>query len=140
VGKAGREQEHDAEAEAAFSNFLGDQSACCSAGPRPPRLVASNPRVGVAMGKAGKGTGSFGKRRNKSHTLCNRCGRRSYHIQKGRCSYCGFPSAKIRGYNMTLKSQRRKTTGTGRMRYLKTMPRRFSNGFRSGTEATKKES
>jgi ribosomal protein L37E len=24
------------------------------------------------MGKIGKGTGSFGKRRNKSHTLCRR--------------------------------------------------------------------
>jgi large subunit ribosomal protein L37e len=25
------------------------------------------------MGKIGKGTGSFGKRHNKSHTLCRRC-------------------------------------------------------------------
>lgn len=27
---------------------------------------------------------------------------------------------------------RRKTTGTGRMRYLKTVNRRFSNGFQTG--------
>jgi hypothetical protein len=28
------------------------------------------------------------------------------------------------------KAKRRKTTGTGRMRYLKHVPRRFKNGFR----------
>jgi large subunit ribosomal protein L37e len=33
------------------------------------------------------------------------------------------------------KARRRKTTGTGRCRYLKTLPRRFKNGFQSGTEA-----
>lgn len=35
------------------------------------------------------------------------------------------------------KARRRKTTGTGRCRYLKTMPVRFKNGFKSGTEAKK---
>jgi len=29
------------------------------------------------------------------------------------------------------KAKRRKTTGTGRMRYLKTVARRFKNGFRT---------
>lgn len=43
-----------------------------------------------------KGTGSFGKRRNKSHTLCRRCGRRSFHIQKSRCSACAYPAARVR--------------------------------------------
>jgi large subunit ribosomal protein L37e len=33
------------------------------------------------------------------------------------------------------KAKRRRTTGTGRMRYLKTLPRRFKNGFREGTNA-----
>merc|ERR1712172_319962 len=28
------------------------------------------------------GTSSFGKRRNKTHTLCRRCGKVSFHIQK----------------------------------------------------------
>ena len=28
---------------------------------------------------------------------------------------------------------RRKTTGTGRMRYMKDLTRRFKNGFREGT-------
>ena len=30
------------------------------------------------------------------------------------------------------KGKRRKTTGTGRMRYLKTLARKFKNGFREG--------
>mmetsp|Transcript_29904 Transcript_29904/g.53539 ORF Transcript_29904/g.53539 Transcript_29904/m.53539 type:complete len:97 (-) Transcript_29904:150-440(-) len=90
------------------------------------------------MGKAGKGTGSFGKRHNKSHTLCRRCGRRSFHIQKSTCSYCGYPSARIRKYNWSVKAIRRKTTGTGRMRYMKDLPRRFKNGFREGTQAKPK--
>ena len=34
--------------------------------------------------------------------------------------------------NWSVKAIRRKTTGTGRMRYLKDLPRRFKNGFREG--------
>ena len=30
------------------------------------------------------------------------------------------------------KAKRRKTTGSGRMRYLKEVPRRFKHGFRTG--------
>jgi large subunit ribosomal protein L37e len=30
------------------------------------------------------------------------------------------------------KAKRRRTTGTGRCSYLKTLPRRFKNGFREG--------
>eukprot|EP01034_Spumella_vulgaris_P023124 gene23124-29317_t len=33
------------------------------------------------------------------------------------------------------KAKRRRTTGTGRMSYLKTVNRRFKNGFREGTTA-----
>ncbi|KAF2176192.1 hypothetical protein K469DRAFT_35740 [Zopfia rhizophila CBS 207.26] len=82
-----------------------------------------------------KGTSSFGKRHNKTHTLCRRCGRRSLHIQKHTCASCGYPAAKTRKFNWGEKAKRRKTTGTGRMRYLKTVPRRFSNGFRTGAPA-----
>lgn len=32
--------------------------------------------------------------------------------------------------NWSTKAKRRKTTGTGRMRYLKLVARRFKNGFR----------
>ncbi|CAN4100233.1 unnamed protein product [Withania somnifera] len=78
----------------------------------------------------GKGTGSFGKRRNKTHTLCVRCGRRSFHLQKSRCSACAYPAARKRTYNWSVKAIRRKTTGTGRMRYLRNVPRRFKTNFR----------
>ncbi|PAA84170.1 hypothetical protein BOX15_Mlig001815g3, partial [Macrostomum lignano] len=37
-----------------------------------------------------KGTTSFGKRHNKSHTQCRRCGRKSYHVQKKTCSSCAY--------------------------------------------------
>ncbi|KZV56102.1 hypothetical protein F511_06119 [Dorcoceras hygrometricum] len=80
----------------------------------------------------GKGTGSFGKRRNKTHTLCVRCGRRSFHLQKSRCSACAYPAARKRTYNWSVKAIRRKTTGTGRMRYLRHVPRRFKTNFREG--------
>ncbi|KAG6384199.1 hypothetical protein SASPL_156003 [Salvia splendens] len=38
--------------------------------------------------------------------------------------------------NWSVKAIRRKTTGTGRMRYLRNVPRRFKTNFREGTEAT----
>lgn len=44
------------------------------------------------MGKAGKGTGSFGRRHGKTHFLCLRCGRRAYHVQKKTCASCGEAS------------------------------------------------
>ncbi|KAL2150010.1 hypothetical protein VTH82DRAFT_7686 [Thermothelomyces myriococcoides] len=80
-----------------------------------------------------KGTSSFGKRHNKTHGLCRRCGRRAFHNQKKVCASCGYPSAKTRKYNWSEKAKRRKVTGTGRLRYLSTVPRRFKNGFRTGT-------
>ncbi|RID63108.1 hypothetical protein BRARA_E02134, partial [Brassica rapa] len=61
-----------------------------------------------------------------------RCGRRSFHIQKSRCSTCAYSRET---YNWSVKTIRRKTTGTGRMRYLRNVPRRFKTSFREGTEA-----
>ncbi|WFD15819.1 60S ribosomal protein L37A [Malassezia arunalokei] len=81
-----------------------------------------------------KGTTSMGKRQHtKTHTLCRRCNRRSFHRQHKTCAACGYPSAKTRNYQWAQKAIRRKTTGSGRMRYLKTVPRRAKNGFRTGT-------
>ncbi|KAF9461510.1 ribosomal protein L37e-domain-containing protein [Collybia nuda] len=77
-----------------------------------------------------KGTSSFGKRHTKSHTLCRRCGNRAFHRQHKTCAQCGYPSAKLRSYEWGQKAKRRKTTGTGRMRHLKGVSRRFKNGFR----------
>jgi large subunit ribosomal protein L37e len=37
--------------------------------------------------------------------------------------------------NWSEKAIRRKTTGTGRMRYLRNVPRRFKSGFREGNVA-----
>mmetsp|Transcript_102188 Transcript_102188/g.288669 ORF Transcript_102188/g.288669 Transcript_102188/m.288669 type:complete len:91 (-) Transcript_102188:12-284(-) len=83
-----------------------------------------------------KGTQSFGKRHTKTHTACRRCGKISFHKQKSVCAACGYGhSAKTRSYGWSEKAKRRKTTGTGRMRYLKTVTRRFKNGFREGTTA-----
>jgi len=64
-----------------------------------------------------------------------RCGRKTFHIQKKVCAHCGYPSARRRSYNWSMKAKRRQTTGTGRMRYLKKVQRKFRNGFREGTEA-----
>jgi len=82
-----------------------------------------------------KGTSSFGMRRNKTHTVCRRCGKVTLHIQKKVCSACGFPSAKIRKFGWSVKAKRRKTTGTGRMRHLDIVRRKFRNGFREQTQA-----
>ncbi|CAO3617439.1 unnamed protein product [Cunninghamella echinulata] len=44
---------------------------------------------------------------------------------------------RLGSFNWSEKGKRRKTTGTGRMRYLKVVHRRFKNGFREGTQAVK---
>ncbi|CAO3661720.1 unnamed protein product [Umbelopsis vinacea] len=62
---------------------------------------------------------------------------RAFHNQKKTCASCGYPAAKIRSFNWSVKAKRRKTTGTGRMRHLKDVSRRFKNGFREGTQAKK---
>ncbi|KAF5939280.1 hypothetical protein HYC85_023539, partial [Camellia sinensis] len=61
--------------------------------------------------KQRKGTWSFGKRRNKTHILCVRCGR----------------------HHRSVKAIERKTIGIGQMRYLCNVPRRFKSSFREGT-------
>lgn len=54
-----------------------------------------SPNDGPA-GEQTKGTASFGKRHNKTHTACRRCGRTSFHKQKMVCASCGYPHAKMR--------------------------------------------
>ncbi|XP_062064749.1 large ribosomal subunit protein eL37-like [Lepus europaeus] len=80
-----------------------------------------------------KGTSSFGKRCNKTHTLCRRCGSKAYHLQKSTCGKCGYPAKRKRKYNWSAKAKRQNTTGTGRMRHLKIVYRRFRHGFHEGT-------
>merc|ERR1711976_441800 len=86
-----------------------------------------------------KGTSSFGKRHNKTHVICRRCGARSYHIQKKTCSRCGYPSAKMRKYNWSAKACRRRTQGVGRMRHMKVVFRKFRNRFRECQVAKKRK-
>ncbi len=77
-----------------------------------------------------KGTSSFGKRGKKTHTICRRCGQGAYHRQHHRCGSCGFPNAKMRKYNWSIKAKRRRTSGVGRQRYVKLALRRARNGFK----------
>ncbi|KAL1768781.1 60S ribosomal protein L37 [Sigmodon hispidus] len=56
--------------------------------------------------KMTKGTSSFGKRRNKTHTLCRRCGSKAYHLQKSTCGKCGYPAKRKRKYNWSAKAKR----------------------------------
>jgi len=67
----------------------------------------------------GAGTPSFGCRHNKSHTICRRCGNRSYHIQKEKCASCGYPEATMRHFAWAPKAHKKRTQGTGRMTHLK---------------------
>ncbi|CAE8606809.1 unnamed protein product [Polarella glacialis] len=83
----------------------------------------------------GDGTPAMGKRHKKTHALCPRCGKRSYHTQNKRCAACGYPAAKLRSYEWSEKAKRRKAQGTGRMKYLKHVARRAKNGFREGGSA-----
>ena len=75
----------------------------------------------------------MGKKHTKTHGLCPRCGKRAFHYGKKKCASCGYPAKKMRTYNWCKKSHSKRAPGTGRMQYLKTMPRRFKNGFREGT-------
>lgn len=60
-------------------------------------------------------------------------------MQKTTCSSCGYPAARKRTYQWGQKSIGRRTTGTGRMRHMKDLPRRFKNGFREGQTAKPRE-
>ncbi|KAF3485051.1 hypothetical protein F2Q69_00052157 [Brassica cretica] len=78
-----------------------------------------------------KGTESFGKRRNKSHTLCVRDV--AVAASTSRRAVAPPVLTRKRTYNWSVKTIRRKTTGTGRMRYLRNVPRRFKTSFREDT-------
>lgn len=52
----------------------------------------------------GKGTPSFGKKNKIVHIRCRRCGRHTYHLQKKRCSACGFPDSRLRNFRWMWKN------------------------------------
>ena len=41
-----------------------------------------------------KGTPSYGKKNKKTHIVCRRCGKISYHPGKRTCSSCGFGNSR----------------------------------------------
>ncbi|MGD0330810.1 MAG: 50S ribosomal protein L37e [Nitrososphaeria archaeon] len=43
-----------------------------------------------------KGTTSSGPKgkRPRTHMICRRCGKPSFHVSKKRCSFCGFGASK----------------------------------------------
>ncbi|QZA88729.1 50S ribosomal protein L37e [Salinarchaeum sp. IM2453] len=52
-----------------------------------------------------KGTSGQGKKNKNIHVKCRRCGEKSYHVKKDRCSSCGFgKSSKRRDYEWESKS------------------------------------
>lgn len=59
-----------------------------------------------------KGTPSMGRRIGLKHIRCRRCGRVSFHMQKGKCAACGF------GVSSKIKDYRWKTHYINRMRKL----------------------
>lgn len=55
-----------------------------------------------------KGTPSFGRFHTPVHSRCRRCGRHAFHMQKNRCSSCGFGSSeKLRNYAWNHKRAQR---------------------------------
>ncbi|KAI7223841.1 hypothetical protein KC333_g123 [Hortaea werneckii] len=72
--------------------FWFDERPLATPATRQRRPRAPSPKTA----KMTKGTSSFGKRHNKTHVLCRRCGSRSLHVQKKTCANCGYPSASVR--------------------------------------------
>jgi len=54
-----------------------------------------------------KGTPSMGKKSGKKIFIrCRRCGNKTYHIRKKRCSKCGFgDTKKLRKYSWQTKTK-----------------------------------
>ncbi|KAJ3434409.1 ribosomal protein L37 [Anaeramoeba flamelloides] len=76
-----------------------------------------------------KGTQAQGKRGNKSHMLCRRCGKRSYHIQKHKCSSCGYPSSKMRKYNWAAKAKKKKNSWNWKNEIHEKSPKKIQTQF-----------
>ena len=86
-----------------------------------------------------RGTPAAGLKHTHSHIISRYTGRSNFHLQKKKDAQSGggFHNKKRR-YSWSVKAIRRNRTGTGRMRSLRHVNRREKNGWRSGTQATKK--
>ncbi|KAH0913975.1 hypothetical protein HID58_028421 [Brassica napus] len=87
---------------------------------------------GLCLRIADEGNGEFRKEEEQeSHSLREMWPSQFPHPEEPLLRLC-LPR---RSQEDLVKAIRRKTTGTGRMRYLRNVPRRFKTGFREGTEA-----
>lgn len=82
-----------------------------------------------------KGTTSQGARHGRTHITCRRCGRNAFHQQWLRCAACAYPRASRRRFNWSIKAIKRRTTGTGRCRYVKEVARRTANHHKAPAKA-----
>ncbi|XP_060708853.1 large ribosomal subunit protein eL37-like, partial [Hemiscyllium ocellatum] len=73
-----------------------------------------------------KGTLSFGRKQNKTHTFCQQCGATAIHLQK--------PNNKRKGkLNWNADTKMRNTMGSGWVRHSEVVYHSFRNGFHMGT-------
>lgn len=108
--------------------------------PADLRLVSALSRLAAADGdhvQRGRALGQTGNRRQSQQTGLTACEPPAAYTREpalaARWPMCAPPTpACPAADNWSVKAIRRKTTGTGRMRHLKTVQRRFSNGFREG--------
>ena len=86
-----------------------------------------------------RGTPAAGKKHTHSHCISRFSGRSNFHKQNKKDAQTGggFHNKKRR-YSWATKNIRRHRTGTGRMRHLRHVARKEKNGYRTGTQATKK--
>ncbi len=58
-----------------------------------------------------KGTSSMGKKSGKKNFIrCRRCGKKTYHLRKKKCSSCGFgKSARLRKYKWMKKKRSKRS-------------------------------
>lgn len=94
-----------------------------------PALVRSTPRA-TPSADAAVTVPSTSRRRPAllALSLPPRCA----SVRSSDFTYDGVLTLFVLLDNWSKKAIRRKTTGTGRMRHLKELPRRFKNGFREG--------
>ncbi|MGQ9513546.1 MAG: 50S ribosomal protein L37e [Thermoproteota archaeon] len=61
------------------------------------------------MGKSTAGTTAMGRlHKKKTHSICRRCGRRSFNVRKKFCAACGFGStAHLRRFSWATKKLNR---------------------------------
>merc|ERR1712127_529939 len=86
-----------------------------------------------------RGTPANGKKNCHTHAISRYSGRSNFHLQKRKDAQTGGGfHTKKRRYNWSVKNIRRHRTGTGRCREIRHVQRKEKNGYRTGTQATKK--